>query len=102
MTKQTDTTLFDKDLILIPSTYQSAIEAYINVPLPNAKPLSSSEKVLILLHEIKRVNFSLAYYIGKQQNANIEVLTTTKDFFITMLQEIMATQFQVTFFKKAA
>lgn len=102
MIAQTDIPAFPQDLILFPSTYQNAVEASINVPLPEGESLTPSQKILTLLHEIKRVNFSIEYYKEKQAHDKIEDLKIIKDFFTTMLQEIMATQFQVVLSKQAA
>ena len=93
--------ILDKDIILYPNEHQSAVEAYLNVPLPDAEPLSTTQKVLFLLEEIKRINYNLAYFSLKNNQNKLEELQKMKENFTTVLHDIMVVQFQISFFQTA-
>jgi hypothetical protein len=102
MIKRVTTSILPKDLIIAPSKYQSTIETILNVPIPGEPLLEPMQKVVILLDEIKKINFSFGYYKEKNQLEAMQKLQTAKECFTIMLQEIMTAQFEITFFKQAA
>ena len=102
MITRTNISIIDKDIIVFPSKHQSAVEAYINIPLPGEAPLLPTQKIIILLDEIKQINLSLDYYMARKDNDAVAELLMMKEKFTSILQDIMANQFKITFLKQAA